>query len=59
MARQPVSVAIRQCLVEAAKRGPVGEALHGVFDHLQHRGMSVWIDLGWNSPVIGGEPVLP
>ena len=58
LARQPIGVGIGQRLAEAAKRGPVGEALHGGLEHLQHRAMRVRIDLARNFFAIGGEPML-
>jgi hypothetical protein len=57
LARQPISVGIGERLAEAAKRGPVGEALHGGFEHLQHRAMRVRIDLARDFFTIGGEPM--
>ena len=58
VSRQPVGIGIGERVAEAAKRGAVGEPLHGRFEHLEHRAMGVRIDLAGNFFAVGGEPML-
>jgi hypothetical protein len=45
-------------VAERTKRGFFGEPLHGSFEHREHRGMGIRINLAGNFFAVGGEPML-
>src|SRR5262249_12459644 len=58
VARQQVSLRVRQRLAEAADGWLVREPLHRALKHLQYGAIGVRVDLCWNSLTIRCEPVL-